>query len=187
MATKTLVLEAPKPSNGFRDSAFTKNRYLPLHRWVPWIAGFSADFVDDCLRKYLPVRKSRKAWVLDPFSGVGTTLLQGYLNGYDVVGFEINPYAALASKVKLEAASVSVAEMERHIGAYERFMQAKCPDYGNCKGKPQAKPPEGFRGRTQLFSPQIETRVLTTVDFIERISDPLIPDAACSGGQTGGR
>ena len=49
-----------------RDSAFTEIRRLPLHRWVPSIAGFSADFVDDCLRKYLPGRKSRQASVLDP-------------------------------------------------------------------------------------------------------------------------
>ena len=69
MATETLALEAPKPTSGFRDSAFTKNRCLPLHRWVSWIAGFSTDFVDDCLNKFIPSRRTGKAWVLDPFSG----------------------------------------------------------------------------------------------------------------------
>ena len=42
--------------------------------------------------------------VLDPFAGVGTTLVQSYLHGFTVVGFEINPYAALASRMKLESA-----------------------------------------------------------------------------------
>lgn len=176
MATETLLFEAPKPTSGFRDSAFTKNKELPLHRWVPWIAGFSADFVDDCLAKYMPDRKNKKGWVLDPFAGVGTTLLQGYLHGFNVVGFEINPYAALAAQAKLEAASISLGEFDRHISAYERFMQAKCPDYGDCKGKPHAKPPDGFKGRTQLFSPKVENRVLVTVDFIERIEEPSIAD-----------
>src|SRR5437870_4404870 len=32
---------APAATNGFRDSSFAKNKSLPLHRWVPWIAGFS--------------------------------------------------------------------------------------------------------------------------------------------------
>jgi hypothetical protein len=51
--TKALF-ETPTLTNGFRDPAFTKNKELPLHRWVPWIAGFSAHFVDDYLEKYLP-------------------------------------------------------------------------------------------------------------------------------------
>lgn len=164
MGAQTLLLDTPKPASGFRDSAFTKNRDLPLHRWVPWIAGFSADFVDDCLEKYISDRGNRNAWVLDPFAGVGTTLLQGYLHGLNVVGFEINPYAALASRAKLEAATVSIGEFDRHISAYERFMQGKCPDYGECRGKPSAKPPEGFSGRTQLFSPMVERRICVTLD-----------------------
>jgi len=117
MGAQTLLLDRPIPANGFRNSAATKNRELPVHRWVPWIAGFSAEFVDDCLEKYLPDRRTRNTWVLDPFAGVGTTLLQGYLHGFNVVGFEINPYAALAAKAKLEAASVSVGEFGRYISA----------------------------------------------------------------------
>ena len=37
----------------FRDSAFNGNKKLPFHRWVPWIAGFSSNFVEDCFRNYL--------------------------------------------------------------------------------------------------------------------------------------
>ena len=82
-------------------------RDLPIHRWVPWIAGFSAQFVDDCLSNYLPDNGKGDYCVLDPFAGVGTTLVQAYTKGFNVVGFEINPYAALASKVKLEAAGIT--------------------------------------------------------------------------------
>jgi DNA methylase len=176
MSLQTVLLEMPKPVAGFRDSAFTKNRDLPLHRWVPWIAGFSAQFVDDCLEKYISGRRNGNSWVLDPFCGVGTTLLEGYLHGLNVVGFEINPYAALASKTKLEASSVSIGEFERHITAYGRFMEGKCPDYGPCRWEPTSKPPDGFRGRTQLFSPKVERRILTTLDFIGSIGGSLVAD-----------
>jgi len=132
--------------------------------------------VDDALAKYIPRQRNEGAWVLDPFAGVGTTLVQGYLHGHNVVGFEINPYAALASRMKLEAASISVREFGRHIAAYERFMEGKCPDYGDCKWKPRSTPPDGFRGRTQLFSPKVELRVLTTLDFIKKIDEPRIAD-----------
>ena len=64
-----------RPGNGFRDSAFTNNKAHPLHRWVPWIAGFSAEFVDDCVCKYLRSDRGKETWVLDPFAGVGTTLV----------------------------------------------------------------------------------------------------------------
>jgi hypothetical protein len=47
-------------NSGFRDSAFKKNKELPLHRWVPWIAGFSAEFVEDCLNKYLLPRNGER-------------------------------------------------------------------------------------------------------------------------------
>ena len=33
----------------FRDPAFADNKHLPVHRWVPWIAGYSAAFVDDTI------------------------------------------------------------------------------------------------------------------------------------------
>ncbi len=47
-----LVLE-PSLSKGngtvFVDPAFATNKSLPIHRWVPWIAGFSKDFVNGVL------------------------------------------------------------------------------------------------------------------------------------------
>ena len=100
-------------TSGFRDSAFSRNRELPIHRWVPWIAGFSSQFVDDCLAKYLKSGNPQTTWVLDPFSGVGTTLVESYIHGLNVVGFEINPYAVLASRAKLQAHKVESKEALR--------------------------------------------------------------------------
>ncbi len=119
---QTTFFGAPAATNGFRDSSFTKNKHLPLHRWVPWVAGFSAEFVEDALRTYLPPGISN-AWVLDPFAGVGTTLVESYLSGLNVVGFEINPYAALATSIKLKAMKISVPDLSRQIGMLERFME----------------------------------------------------------------
>ena len=72
---------ASRLTNGFRDSAFTSNKVYPLHRWVPWIAGLFAEFVDDCVCKYLRGNPRRETWVLDPFAGVGTTLVQSFMRG----------------------------------------------------------------------------------------------------------
>ena len=57
--------------SGFSDPAFTENREEPVHRWVPGVAGFSSQFVRQALDKHLP----KGGLVLDPFAGVGTTLV----------------------------------------------------------------------------------------------------------------
>lgn len=167
------LLDAPRITNGFRDSAFARNKELPLHRWVPWIAGFSADFVQDCVSKYFPRRRSRVGWVLDPFAGVGTTLVEAYLKGLNVVGFEVNPYAALAATTKLEAATLSTTKLARQLAAFERFMEGRCDLNGS---RPRSRVPAGFSGRTQLFSPKVERKVLFALDFINSISDSKIRD-----------
>src|SRR6516165_2645196 len=99
----------------FRDPAFTENRTVPMHRWVPWIAGFSAQFVDDAIRTFVPTKRERRSLILDPFAGVGTTLVQAVRNGHDAVGYEINPYATLAARTKLAALKLNPGELDEVI------------------------------------------------------------------------
>ena len=83
----------------FSDAAASENKSLPVHRWVPWIAGFSANFVEDAIDAYLPKRNRDRQLILDPFAGVGTTLVEALKAGCPTTGFEINPFAALAARV----------------------------------------------------------------------------------------
>ena len=48
--------------------------------------------------KYLNGNKDKN--ILDPFCGSGTTLVEGVLAGYNVIGVDIDPLSALISKVK---------------------------------------------------------------------------------------
>lgn len=162
-------------ATGFRDSAFARNKELPLHRWVPWIAGFSANFVRDCLDNYLPQSRKSSSWVLDPFAGVGTTLVEAYLDGRNVIGFEINPYAALAARLKLEAVRVSTETLSRRILDFAKFMQDSTQGNANVS-VPRSEPPTGFKGRTELFSPKVERKILFALDYINDISAPLYRD-----------
>lgn len=43
---------------------------------------------------------SPRAKILDPFCGSGTTLLEGYLNGYETYGCDLNPLAAQIARAK---------------------------------------------------------------------------------------
>src|SRR5260370_38462903 len=154
-------------STGFRVPAFAKNKELPVYRWVPWVAGCSANFVEDCLDAFLPLTKSREdIWILDPFAGVGTTLVEGYRHGFNVVGFEINPYAALASRIKLQARRISTAKLAEAINCFESFMNSKCPDGFAIRQVPISKPPEGFTGNTQLVTNAVSKPIPVALDSI---------------------
>lgn len=151
--------------NGFGDTAFSENRNRRLHRWVPWIAGYSSVFVNEVLDSVR--RDDRPLQVLDPFAGVGTTLVSSMEAGDDAVGFEINPYAALACQAKIAAAHYDVEMLDAAIEGFD--------DVGDEKlwmtGSVISSPPQAFRSRVPFFSPDVEHQVLACLDFINGETD----------------
>ena len=154
----------------FRNPAFMANRDAPVHRWVPWVAGYSKHFVEDALNRHA----SGPSVVLDPFSGVGTTLVEADLAGHEAIGFEINPYAAFASQAKLKAHRV---DPEGIRGAADRFM-AFMEKNARSKAAPRTARPAGFRTRAPFYSPKVERKVLLALDFISGLA-PRIADVYC--------
>ena len=153
-------------TSGLRDAAFTQNRGEPMHRWVPWIAGFSADFVADTFQ-VLSYSDPREVTLLDPFSGVGTTLVEGLKRGFNTVGFEINPFAALVCQTKLQAGRCDVARLRAETNRFAEWL----PIQVRSGAMPQTSPPEGFTSRAPFFSPSVQTQVLLTKDYIAAISE----------------
>jgi hypothetical protein len=153
----------------FRDSAFNGNKKLPFHRWVPWIAGFSSNFVEDCFRNYLePSIPESEITILDPFAGVGTTLTEGIMHGYNVAGFEINPYAYLACKVKLSAKDLDASSIDEEL---ERLLHYYAIRVADKNYKPRSSPPEKFGTRIAFFSPEVERKALIIIDYLPNIKD----------------
>lgn len=164
-----LALELAEPSAQiFRDPAFMENREVPVHRWVPWIAGFSATFVEDCFRAFLPTSLSR-CTVLDPFAGVGTTIVSALKAGHDAVGFEINPYAALACRAKIEAIDLKLNDLEDAIASYDHARH-------NGKRTAAGSKPIGFESRIAFFSPRVEEQVHGFFSFLETVDSAPVSD-----------
>ncbi len=102
---------------------FRSNEALPIHRWWPFVQGYSAEFVRAVLdRAELP----RGASVLDPFAGSGTTLVEARRAGTRPLGTELLAPAVLAARVKtrfelpaaeLAAAGAQVIRRARRRGA----------------------------------------------------------------------
>jgi len=154
---------------GFGDTAFTQNRTEPLHRWVPWVAGFSASFVGEVLDA-AGGGEPGGVLVLDPFAGVGTTLVEAMRRGHAAVGFEINPYAALVCRTKLGCLGYDLARVRRALASFGRHMRRAA------RRMPKAEPPAGFASRVPFFSPLVERKVLHVLDFIAGLRERWLRD-----------
>ncbi len=83
---------------------FIPNKRLPIYNWIYFKEGFSRDLVLLLLKEF---GAKEGEIVLDPFCGVGTTLLACKENGINSIGFDVLPLAVFASRVKLRDYEIS--------------------------------------------------------------------------------
>jgi len=168
-----------------RDAAAAENKSLPVHRWVPWIAGFSAQFVEDAIKAYLPKLHGQRHLVLDPFAGVGTTLVEAVKAGYDTIGYEINPFAALAANAKLKCLDANPDDLGAEVQAFRsalsrfeaevdrRWLEGGEQGLQELLASLRHMRPSSFRSRISFFSPPVEAKFLYA---LLRASSLLEPD-----------
>jgi DNA modification methylase len=89
----------PEPAVG-RLGVFSDNRIRPIHRWYPFVEGYSSELVVRALR----LTDWRAPTIFDPFGGSGTTALAAALEGFDSFYCEVNPYLAWVAQVKVNRA-----------------------------------------------------------------------------------
>lgn len=94
-----------KIANNTQHIQFASNINEHIHRWAPYVQGFSSFFVQSILDKYKTEYKNPT--ILDPFAGCGTVLVQGKLNGYKSFGTELNPLLHFIANTKLTCWDVS--------------------------------------------------------------------------------
>lgn len=78
---------------------FDKNKNVPVHRWYPFVEGYSKEFIDDILSElsYMP------QCALEPFCGSGTTPVELQARGIKCYSFEVSPFMFLLAETKMDS------------------------------------------------------------------------------------
>lgn len=76
---------------------FTKNKNIPYHGWFKYREGFSHLLIRELISR---CNLSDDEYILDPFCGSGTTIVESALNGISGIGIDINPMSAFITQVK---------------------------------------------------------------------------------------
>jgi len=103
---KTVVEDIPLDIN--KNTLFninTKNVNQLTHGFHKYPGKFIPQIPAWAIDKYLG--NVDNATILDPFCGSGTTLVEGFIKGYNVIGIDIDPLSVLLSKVKTTKINIS--------------------------------------------------------------------------------
>lgn len=76
---------------------FSKNADIPYHSWFKYREGFSHTLIKELIKR---CGIKRDEYILDPFCGSGTTVVEAALNGFSGIGIDINPMSAYISEIK---------------------------------------------------------------------------------------
>ena len=81
-----------------RIMQFNKNKKEAIHRWYPFVEGYSREFIQSIISEM----GTANLVCLEPFSGSGTTALELQNYGIPCFSFEVNPLMYLIARVKME-------------------------------------------------------------------------------------
>lgn len=79
-----------------------------VHRLHPYLGKFIPQLVEVFLRKYFKPNE----WILDPFMGSATTLIEANVLGMNSIGVELSVFNTLISKVKTQEYNIEEVEHE---------------------------------------------------------------------------
>lgn len=104
--------------------SFNNNKNLSVHRWYPFVEGYSAEFVKRIVgeQRYIPHN------CLEPFGGIGTTTLACQELNIKCHSVEVNPFFYDVTKAKLS--NFDSRKFEDDISMFASYLK-------KCKSVPQ--------------------------------------------------
>ncbi len=150
------------------------NQQAPVQRWFHIKEAFSLDLMEVLISEWrIPLEAIRR--VLDPFCGVGTTLLatqmiarQHARPNLEVIGFERNPFLHFAAKTKSQWHNYNSDRLEAHVA---HLM--------NGAVVPASRPirPLSTLHRSDIFEPNVFALALAFREAIEKVAADHVESA----------
>lgn len=105
---RDIVRIAASNRTAAKTGTFTSNHGYAIHRWFPYLEGYSKDFVGNELSTVEP-----GSIIYDPFGGAGTTPLVASQSGMKSYFSEINPAMRFITEGKTEASKVVARDADK--------------------------------------------------------------------------
>lgn len=149
------IVEAPQKIQ------FTSNAEAPIHRWAPYIQGFSASFVLSKLNQYIrQLNGCLRAH--DPFAGCGTVLVEAKKTGvWSSTGTELNPLLSYITGVKLNCWDVDPDAL---------WLQYEKLRFGDLAPFPE------FLDTERQFKPAVLENLQRILATVQKVRSPKIRD-----------
>jgi len=93
-----LNVQIPKEQKGYLGVTFQPNKNFGIHRWYPYVEGFSGGFVSSVLNEF----NVGSGQVFDPFGGCGTTAVVASFSGIESVVTDVNPFMCFVTRAKTQ-------------------------------------------------------------------------------------
>jgi DNA modification methylase len=153
---------------------------------------FPAKFPPQLPRTFIRTLTTPGDTVLDPMMGSGTTVVEGYLAGCTAIGVDIDPLAALITKVKttpIDPETLTTVSRQIVKSAAEKFGRAYDALVSRLETRWDAKTTEFIE---YWFAKETQAELLALIEEIENIEDERIRDffllvlSACIITKSGG-
>lgn len=137
-----------------RLSTFAANKKSPIHRWFSFTQGFAHRIVQKLLKE---LKISKDNVVLDPFCGVGTTLVTCQESNVRSVGCDISPFFVFIAKTKIQR-NYDIEELSETI---DQIISKKY------------ETPKVSGPKLEIFTKAFDNRVLNEVLFFKEQIDAI--------------
>lgn len=154
-----------------KDVTFSNAKFENIHRWFPYLEGFSETFIEDIL-KHIPLKAPS---IYEPFAGSGTLPVHSIVNGYDIYYSEVNPFLEKLIFVKLETLSLSTEERHLYLSYLQDILDHFSENIANSKVSEDLEKSfnQTFIGLT-YFPKDNFLDILKTRSYLDTIKDDLI-------------
>ncbi|MDB4664637.1 DNA methylase [bacterium] len=128
-----LLFDVAEPKLG-KHGTFSPNHRQSIHRWYPYIEGFSTDFVRGLIDEF----GFDQCRIYDPFAGTGTTVTTAAFQKCVACYSEINPVMRMIIECKtngLRAAARKRSKLSQYFAAIVEYAQQHLPNEQDAKAQ----------------------------------------------------